>query len=69
MLYAVKKPNESNERLISRFKKLVQRSRVIMTTKKGQYHVRPLKKGKVRKAAIMRSHYRKLKEKNQYRSV
>ena len=69
MLYAVKKPNESNERLISRFKKLVQRSRVIMTTKKGQYHTHAPSKARVRKAAIMRSHYRKLKEKNQYRSV
>ncbi|MBN1258400.1 30S ribosomal protein S21 [Candidatus Peregrinibacteria bacterium] len=69
MLYAIKKPNESNERLISRFKKLVQRSRVVMDTKKTQYHANAPTKGRIRKAAIMRSHYRKLKEKNQYRSA
>lgn len=59
MIYAIKKQNESNERLISRFKKLVQRSRIMNDVKGSRYHKRSPKKGYIRKAAVMRAHYRK----------
>ena len=68
MIYAVKKQNESNERLISRFKKLVQRSRIIMDTKQGKYHKQEARKTMVRQAAVKRAHYRKLKQKEQFYS-
>lgn len=66
MIYAVKKPNESNERLLSRFKKLVQRSRIIMDAKKEQYHTRQPNKKFVRQAAIMRDNHRKRRSKEQF---
>lgn len=69
MIYAVKKQNESNERLISRFKKLVQRSRIIMDTKQSKYHARDTRKRIVRKAAIKRDNYRKVRQKEQFYSA
>ena len=68
MIYAVKKQNESNERLINRFKKIVQRSRVIMDTKKNRYHKRKPTKSFKRQSAIMREHYRKKRTKEQFYS-
>jgi len=68
MIYATKKSNESNERLISRFKKLVQRSRIIMDTKKGRYHKSKPTKSYVRQAAVMREHHRKQKAKEKFYS-
>ena len=62
MIYATKKQGESNERLISRFKKLVQRSRVIINAKEKKYHSRPVKKKRVRQAAIMRDQHRRERE-------
>ncbi|MFH1012424.1 MAG: 30S ribosomal protein S21 [Candidatus Peregrinibacteria bacterium] len=59
MIYAVKKQNESNERLISRFKKTVQRSRILMEAKQKRYHARKTQKKRVRQAAVMREQYRK----------
>jgi len=59
-------PKESLDRLISRFNKKVQASRVILEVKNRRYWKRPPTKRHVRKAAIMRSHYRGLREKMQY---
>jgi hypothetical protein len=67
MIYAIKKQNESNERLMSRFKKVVQRSRV-MDTKKNRYHKRAATKKYTRLAAIKRSEHRKNREKARYYS-
>ena len=68
MIYAVKKDGESNERLMSRFKKVVQRSRLMMTSKQRKYYVHEDKKGKVRQKAIKREFYRGKRAKQQYYS-
>ncbi len=68
MLYAIKKQNESNERLISRFKKVVQRSRIIMDAKKGRYHKQKPSKKYVRESAVKREFYRKKRTKEQFYS-
>jgi ribosomal protein S21 len=68
MIYAVKKQNESNERLISRFKKTVQRSRILMETKQGRFHTRPPKKRFIRQSAVKRSFYRARRAKEQFYS-
>ncbi len=68
MIYAVKKTGESNERLISRFKKTVQRSRILMEAKKHQYHSRKPGVKRTRQAAVMRTFYRKKREMDQLAS-
>ena len=67
MIYAIKKQNESNERLMSRFKKVVQRSR-IMETKKSRYHKSKPTKKFVRAAAVKRADYRKKRERAKFYS-
>lgn len=66
MIYIKKQPKESNEKLISRFQKKVQGSRIIILVKERKYFKKPVKKGGVRKRAIMREHYRALREKQKY---
>lgn len=65
MIYATKKPGESNERLINRFKQVMQRSRVIIKAKQDRLVHKP-KKRRVRNAALIRSKHRaeKAREKN-----
>ncbi|MBN2307136.1 30S ribosomal protein S21 [Candidatus Peregrinibacteria bacterium] len=67
MIYAIKKQNESNERLMSRFKKIVQRSR-IMETKRSRYHEQKPTKKYIREAAVKRAQYRKKREKAKFYS-
>ena len=67
MIYAVKKANESNERLMSRFKKLVQRGRM-MELKRNRYFADKPTKTKVRAAAIKREMYRKKRERAKFYS-
>jgi len=69
MLYAVKKSNESNERLISRFKKIVQRSRILLDTKKHRYNERAPRKRFIRQAAVIRDSHRKRRAKEQFYSA
>jgi len=66
MIHLKKQPKESNEKLISRFQKKVQGSRIILLAKSKMYYKKPLKKGNIRKRAIMREHYRALREKQKY---
>jgi len=68
MIYATKKQGESNERLINRFKQVVQRSRVLIKAKQERYHSRKPTKKFVRAAAIMRAQHRKLKARQQFYS-
>ncbi len=68
MIYAFKKSSESNERLLSRFKKLVQRSRIVMDKKRNRYHKRKPTKTKVRAAAVMRESNRARRAKQQFYS-
>ena len=69
MIYTIRKQNESNERLMSRFKKLIQRSRVIIGTKRGRYHKSKPTKKYQRESAVMRSFHRKVREKKQFYSA
>jgi len=68
MIYAVKKQNESNEKLINRFKKIVQRSRIIMDSKRGRYHANKPTKQFVRAAAVKREFYRTKRRRKQFYS-
>lgn len=68
MIYTVKKQGESNERLISRFKQIVQRSRIIIKTKRERFEAKKPTRAFARKAAIMRSKHRAERAKQQYYS-
>ena len=68
MIYATKKKGESNERLMNRFKQVVQRSRLILKTKQERFHKRKLKKRVVRISAVKRADYRAAKTKQQFYS-
>ena len=61
-----KNSKESLDRLISRFNKKVQGSRVLLEVKSRRYYKKPLTKRLVRKAAVMREYYRSKNEKMQY---
>ena len=69
MIYAIKKQNESNERLISRFKKTVQRSRILLNTKQHRFHEQKARKRYTRQAAVKRAHYRGKRAKEQFYST
>jgi ribosomal protein S21 len=62
MIYASKKPGESNERLISRFKQVMQRSRVIIKAKQDRLSPK-LSRRKARNAALIRENHRAEKAK------
>ena len=66
MIYLKKNVKESNEKLISRFQKKVQGSRIILLAKEKMYFKKPAKKRKVRARAMMREHYRSVREKQKY---
>ena len=68
MIYATKKQGESNERLMNRFKQVVQRSRVLLKAKQERFHTRKPTKKFVRAAAVMRSKHRTRKAKEQFYS-
>jgi ribosomal protein S21 len=59
-------PKESLDRMISRFNKKVQASRVILQVKNRRYWKKPSTRRQIRQAAIMRWYYRNLREKMQY---
>jgi ribosomal protein S21 len=62
----VRNPKESVDRLIARFNKKVQSSRVILQLKSRRYFKRPLRKREVRAAAVMRDMHRSKREKMKY---
>jgi len=68
MIYATKKQGESNERLISRFKRVVQRSRVILRAKKEKFHSSKPSKKYMRSAATMRAKHRATRVREQFYS-
>ncbi len=61
-----KNDKESNERAIARFNKKVQGSRKVLKVRKERYHKKDLTKVQTRASAIMREHYRSIKEKNRF---
>lgn len=68
MIYATKKQGESNERLMSRFKQVVQRSRIIMKAKKERFHKKKATKRHMRTSAVMRSKHRVRRAKEKFYS-
>ena len=62
----VKNSKESVDRLIARFNKKVQSSRILLEVRERRYFKRPLKKRQVRARAIKREHYRSMREKMKY---
>lgn len=62
----VRNPKESPERLIGRFNKKVQQSRVIVTLKSKRYRSKKPSEQKQRSAALMRTKYRKMREKSKF---
>lgn len=65
-VHVTKNPKESVERLISRFNKKMQGSRMLMEVKKRRYRKKPLTKRLTRQSAIMREHYRAKRNKMKY---
>jgi uncharacterized protein (DUF1919 family) len=68
MIYATKKQGESNERLMNRFKQLVQRSRIILKSKQERYHKKKANKKFVRAAAVVRAKFRSQKAREKFYS-
>lgn len=68
MIFVKKQQGESSDRLIQRFSKRVQLNRLVQTVRNRRYFTRQKNKRKIRQAAIMRQHYRQLREKMQYYS-
>ena len=66
MIYAVRKENESVDKLINRFKKQVQGTRLLLQVRKGRYHQKKLNKKKIREAAVVREMHRDEKAKRMY---
>ena len=58
MIWAVKRKNENNERLMRRFKKQTQRAGIVRKTRRSKYHVKSKTKRRVRDEAVMRTVYR-----------
>ena len=61
-----KNQKESTDRLISRFNKKVQSSRILLEVKSRRHRKKPLTKRLIRQTAIMREYYRSKREKEQY---
>lgn len=66
MIVIIKNPKESFDRLMGRFNKKVQGSRIVTAVKSRRYYKKPPTKRKIRQAAIMREHYRSQRAKLQY---
>ena len=62
----IRNPKESVDRVISRFNKKVQASRILLLVKERRYHKRKPTKRYTRKAAIMRDFHRGRREKMKY---
>ena len=62
MIGVAKTKNESSDRLIRRFNKKIQQSRMVQMVRDKRYYARKKNKRKIRKAALMREYYRRLKE-------
>lgn len=67
-VYAVKKGDESNDRLQSRFKKQVQEARFIKVLRERRTHKKKLTKRLERFRALKREKYRSENKKTQYYS-
>ena len=59
-------PKESNERLITRFGKAVQKSRKVPAIRNGRYHKKSPTKRYERQSAVMREGYRAQRERSKF---
>ncbi len=66
MIHLKKNAKESNEKLVQRFQKKVQGSRILLQAKERMYFKKPMKKRQIRKKAMMREKYRAEREKKKY---
>ncbi len=67
-VFAIKKGEESNERLQSRFKKQTQEARIVKVLRKRRTHVKKLTKRLQRIRALKREGFRAQNVKNQFYS-
>ncbi len=65
-IYVQRDPKESFERMLSRFKKLLQRSHKVQNAKAKTRHKKSLTRRQQRQAAIMREYYRAEKRRKQF---
>lgn len=61
-----KKPKESDERLMARFNKAVQKSKKVHKIRDAKFHKKQTTKRQVRAGAIKREEYRAKREKNKF---
>jgi len=61
-----KNDKESVDRVISRFNKKVQASRILLTKRRSRYFSKDLTKRLQRQKAVKREEYRTIKEKNKF---
>lgn len=62
----VKNDKESVDRVISRFNKKVQASRILLKKRTSRYHAKDDTKRITRRKAVKREEYRELREKNRF---
>ena len=67
-VYALKKGDESNDRLQSRFKKQVQEARFVKLLRERRHRKKPLTKRLQRIRALKREGFRAVNKKNQFYS-
>ncbi len=67
-IYAIRKNDESNDRLQNRFKKQFQETRLLRVLRERRHRKKPLTRRLERKRALKREEYRASNKKNQYYS-
>ena len=68
MIYATKKQGESNERLMNRFKQVIQRSRLLYKAKQERFHKKKPTKSYVRASAVKRAEHRTRRSREEHYS-
>lgn len=58
MIYCVRRKNDTNEKMLRRFKKQVQQENLVRRIRNSRYFTPAKTKSRVRDEAIMRTHYR-----------
>jgi len=61
MIYAVRRRNENNEKLMRRFKKQTQKQGVVKKGRQNRYFIKDKTRRRVRDEAVSRTKYRALK--------
>lgn len=62
----VRNQKESSERVLGKFNKIVQKSRVVMEARNRRYHSKPLTPRLIKQKALMREMYRAKREKMKF---